>query len=107
MKKGLIAALLLLALALPGCGKKTFPPESDKPLPSAAAYAEGKELFATFETEEDAQAVAELYGIELVSFSDGVAVFHTEEDPAAVVARGKEKGWAPIEINYLRQPFSN
>ena len=108
MKKSLIAVLLLLALALPGCGKISFPRASETPAekPDPAAYAEGAELLALAKTEEEAQEIAELYGIELVSFSDGVATFHTEEDPRTVSARGQKEGWPLVEPNYIREPHS-
>lgn len=80
-----------------------LPPEPS--LTFTTSYAEGKELFSLAETEEEARAIAELYGIELVSFSDGVAVYHTEEAPDTVVARGKENGWPPIDVNYIQKAF--
>ncbi|MBR1456020.1 MAG: hypothetical protein IJ594_02515, partial [Oscillospiraceae bacterium] len=65
--------------------------------------AEGRELFTLADSEEEAQQLAELYGIELVEFGNGVATFHTEEPPAEVVARGQANGWPLIEVNYLNQ----
>ncbi len=59
----------------------------------------GEELFAVVSTEEDAQAIADQYGIELVTFAQGVATYHTEEDPGTVVRRGRENGWPPVAVN--------
>lgn len=61
-----------------------------------------EELMALVETEEEAQSIAEQYGIEFVSCSDGVAMYKTEEDPAVVIARGEEKGYPPLYLNLTR-----
>lgn len=61
--------------------------------------AEGEELLTLVKTEEEAKAIAEQYGIELVSFSYGVATFHTEEDPRDVIARGEKNGWPTLSLN--------
>ncbi len=124
-----VIAILLLLFALAGCGAKTDvvqpqelpdakepagelftgqPDDAEKTARHAALAPEGQpaeeeplsaELFTLVETEEEALELAELYGIELVRFSYGVASFHTDEDPAEVVRRGEENGWPPIEIN--------
>ena len=129
MKKGPIAALLMLLLALPGCGKKndmpkpvsvspsiTMPAESimDTPMPDnipdetqssskSRNYAEGRELLALVNDEQEAKKIAEIYGIELVRFRNGVATFHTEENPVDVINRGKENGWPLLELNHKKQ----
>lgn len=61
-----------------------------------------EELMALVETEEEAQSIAVQYGIEFVSYSDGVAVYKTEEDPAVVIARGEENGYPPLYLNLTR-----
>ena len=68
--------------------------------------APGRELFARAASEEEAQSIADLYGIALVRYVHGVASYHTEEDPGAVVARGVENGWPRLEIN-RRQSILN
>ena len=89
-----LAAALLLLIALPGCGKSVSPPEK---LPEQVT--EGEELFCLCASEEEALTIAEDYGIELVRFCDGVAVFHTEEEPAAVIRRGAESGLPRLDVN--------
>ncbi len=72
----------------------------EKPTPTPIGQVtEGKELVASVETEEEAKAIAEQYGMELVEFSYGVATFHTEEDPKDVIARGEENGWPTLSLN--------
>ena len=128
MKGTSIMLLIVLLLCLAGCGGRSSGTLSDAVQKETAApqqtdvsspeepwngvsgtgigdYAKGKELFTLTETEEEARRIAELYGIELVSFEYGVAAFHTEEDPAEVVERGRENGWPPIEINHTMQIY--
>lgn len=82
--------LPLLASLLLGCSRReavVIPPDS---APS------GGRLMCMVDTEEEARELAALYGIELVSFRSGIAVFYTEEDPAAVIQRGREQGWTEL-----------
>lgn len=65
----------------------------------AADYNKGEELWAMVSSAEEAEEIAALYGIELVSFAQGVATYHTDEDPASVVKRGRENGLPAIAIN--------
>lgn len=60
------------------------------------------QLMAIVETEEEAEDIAKLYGIELTKFSDQVATYKTDEDPVQVVERGQEKGYPKLYINYVR-----
>ncbi|MCR5090538.1 MAG: hypothetical protein K6C08_13635 [Oscillospiraceae bacterium] len=95
--------------ALSGC-TLSFP-EKESPSPTAiqqyiSDYVFGEELLALTDSEEDAKKLAELYGISLVSFSDGVATFHTEEDPEIIVQTGTDKGWPPVEVNYAVETMS-
>lgn len=79
-------------------------------LPAKEAELEGfskeslgeEQLMSLTETEEEAKAIAQQYGITLVSFSDGVATYETEEDPNEVIARGQENGYPQIYLNYVR-----
>ena len=104
MRHSIIRVLLLIAaLALAGCAKRFDPPVS--PMPSGSARpiqaAEGRELMATVGSQEEAEEIAALYGIELVDCSEHVATFHTEEDLYAVIQRGKDNGWPLLEVNYV------
>ncbi len=63
-------------------------------------YARGAELIATAHTQEDADRIAELYGITLVRWTGHIATYHTEEDPRAVIAR-REDGWPALELNRI------
>lgn len=113
MKK-LFVILLLMAL-LAGCAPAAQQPESAPTEPTAQtetssettqAYIVAK-LLCQAEDLEQAQQIAELYGITLVRFNYGLASFYTDEDPEEVIARGKENGWPELEINGFSQAFSN
>lgn len=58
------------------------------------------ELTALADSQEEADEIAQLYGIELKSYSYGVAVFTTEEDPQELMQLGQEKGYPRLEYNY-------
>lgn len=60
------------------------------------------QLMALVETEDGAEEIAEQYGIELVSFADGVATYRTQEDPNEVIGRGQENGYPQLYLNYVR-----
>ncbi|MCM1089019.1 MAG: hypothetical protein NC419_12755 [Muribaculaceae bacterium] len=60
------------------------------------------QLMTTIGTQEEAEYLASQYGIELVSFADGVATYKTDEDPNEVIARGEENGYLPLYLNYIR-----
>ncbi len=98
MKRKIVASLLLLGALLPGCARSVTvtPPPQTAVMPEVA---KGNELFCLADSEEEAKKIAELYGIELVEFSNGVATFHTEEPLDEVIKRGQDNGWKLLEIN--------
>ncbi len=63
------------------------------------AYVSGEELLCLADSKEEAQKIADMYGIELVKYGMGVATFHTEEDPYEVIARGKKEGYPELSLN--------
>lgn len=80
-----------------------FLPESDRVIDVQPEGTVAEEpLMAMAETEEEAKKIAEQYGIELVSFSDGVAVYQTDEKLADVIARGQEQGYPQLYLNLER-----
>ena len=90
MKK---TAAAVLSLLLGSCTKE-IPASED-----TVHVKEGRELFCLSETSDEAEETASLYGIELVDFSDGVAVFHYEGDAAALIETGKQNGWKQLSLN--------
>ena len=105
-QKWLVIAAALFLLICCGCGKGQPVTQGGRITPgvrATPAYAEGRELYRQVETQEEAEKTAELYGITLVHFGYGVAVFHTDENPEDVVARGKQNGWPPLSINPVHE----
>jgi len=98
---GMLAAALLLGFGCAHTGGATAPKSTD----DRAKPIEGAELTAFVEDEAAAKTLAELYGITLVSFSNRVAVYHTEEDPKTVIARGEKNGWPELAINRKSSAF--
>ena len=107
----LLAAVILLAASLVcACARSARPavsaaPPEDAPEDDLEPVAEGQELLCLAKSRGEAESIAKTYGITLVSFSDGVAVFHTEEDPRAVIRRGKENGWTELSLNRVIEPL--
>ena len=90
MKAGLVLGVLSL---LSGCTAPEAGPGK------ISGIIEGEELFCICRSQEEAEEIAESYGIELVRWSDNVAVFHTEEDPGAIIRYGQENGLVPLSLN--------
>lgn len=57
------------------------------------------QLTALADTQEEAEKIAELYGIELKAYSYGVATYTTEEDPEKIIAEGMEKGYPTLAVD--------
>ena len=57
-------------------------------------------LMATPGTLEEAEKIAELYGITLISYENKVAVYLTDKDIQELIRMGKEKGYPTIDVNY-------
>ena len=117
MKKRLLLLIIAAALIFTvGCGagesipvENTEQEETEMPdvdfystnIPSKPLeYSEEEPLFALAETQDVAEKIASDYGIELVSFSSGVATYYTDKDLSELIRWGKEQGFAPLEINY-------
>lgn len=112
MKKITVAVMIMLCmLSIAACTKKEntqghFNPEDISP-DHIIGVSEGEELLCIAESEQEAENIAELYGIELVRFSHGIAVFHTDEDLEAVAARGAENGWPELSPNTVQYALGN
>lgn len=59
----------------------------------------GEELLCLVDSKEEAQKIADEYGITLVTCSYGVATFHTDEDPHTVIDRGLKAGYTELSLN--------
>lgn len=68
------------------------------------------ELIALAQDQEEAEEIAELYGIELLSFSDGVAVFTTDKELQDLMETGDINGYPTLTVNnahYQLKEFTN
>lgn len=92
-KCGMLMILPLLLLILAGCSRETMPLE-----PRETEITGGR-LICAAETEEQAREIGELYGIELLDYQYGLALYFTEEDPNAVIKRGREQGWPELSLD--------
>lgn len=102
--------LVVLVICLCACRQDTAPsrtPAFTTPDPTAEPAGiidEAAPLISRASSREEAQEVAQLYGITLLDFSHGAALYHTEEDPREVIRRGRENGWPELTLNYIRTP---
>ena len=101
MKMKTTAIFLIMTALLSGCTNRSQPPVSTSEPVGIVNYAEGRELMCVADTEQQAREIASLYGMELVDYREGFALFHTEEDPGAVKQRGIDNGWPELEINVV------
>ena len=122
MKRTLITAgLILLSVAgLSGCGtkreltelttdstegKQIYTPVADESFtPAGAASSDNEDpdspqLTALADTLEEAQKIADLYGIELDSYSYGVAVYHTDKDISELIQLGLDNDYPTLAPN--------
>lgn len=107
----------LTALLLSGCAGQAKPeapgPTAAITQPSAPSAPETTEIGETVEpqlmaltdTRAEAEDIARQYGITLVSWQDGLALFFTEEDPETVLRRGETNGWPELSLNHQRELF--
>ena len=100
MKLKAMISAALACLMLCACGQKEAPVVETPVVP--ARYSEEMPLICSADSQEQAEQIAAQYGITLVEYSYGVASFYTEEDPAAVIRRGKEQGWVELSLNLIR-----
>lgn len=56
-------------------------------------------MIALADTKEEAQKIAELYGIELVNYSYGVAEYETTKDPQKLIALGEKNNYPALSTN--------
>lgn len=62
-------------------------------------------LLAIVASQEEAEKIAELYGITLVSVNDSLAKYSTDKDIQELIRLGHENGWPPVEPNYIDRLF--
>lgn len=118
MFKRIAAAVLcaLAAMGLTGCRDKTpsavipldttrttAPADNARETAPRETPAQSGQLTASAQTREEAEQIAELYGIELVDFAAPSALYATQEDPEAVIQRGIDNGWPLLEINHIKE----
>lgn len=85
--------------------KQAEPIGSDSPRGSVSSDTstgetdEATELIAVVDSQEEAEEIAELYGISLSSYAFHVAIYTTDRDASEVIAEGEEKGYPTLSRN--------
>ena len=101
-----IAAAVILLITATGCGQNAKLPAGEDDMAAIPVSLEnnletvsGAELMCSAADENEAFKIAKDYGITLSEFKFGVATFHTDEDPEAVIKRGKKLGLKELSLN--------
>lgn len=113
-KVRLILILSALLLLFCGCEKrsplemKEQHPEVSKTeakpeIPDPDAVDPNAQLLCITQSREEAEEIAALYGITLVEYEEGVALFYTEEAPQDVVRKGLDNGWPELSLNRYKK----
>ena len=120
MGKYWIVGVLILAVVLVGCPRAPAEPTAtaQPPPPSTAPTAaeteatqtaqtesSGTQLMGPAETLEEARELAEQYGVELLRWNYGLAVYYTEENPTEVIRRAEAAGLPELSINHSHKLF--
>lgn len=118
MEKYRIAGLLILAAILAGCARtpaetpsaaQTQPPSTTPAMEETEQATQtqpsGTQLMGPAETLAEARELAEKYGVELLRWNYGLAVYYTEEDPAEVIRRAETAGLPELSINHSNKLF--
>lgn len=87
--------ILLLPLSL--CMFSTNGPSQPQP-PVIQAH-DANTLLAITETQEEAERIAGLYGIQLTRYSDGLATYQTDKDLQDLIELGEQNGWPQLSLN--------
>lgn len=119
-----LGLILLTAVGLCGCGnrelarintdenipqlQKTDPVDEDVSLADSTENdtSATTELIAMTDTREEAEEIAELYGIELSSYSYGVATYTTDKNALELMALGEENGYPALTPNYENELYT-
>lgn len=115
MQKSLLVIFLLVILVTVCACQQSKPAHAaSKPIPTDGTVPTGApdslisdegQLIAKAESQEEAESIAELYGITLVEFKRNLALYHTDEDPREVIKRGQDNGWPELTLNHTAKPF--
>ena len=105
--KWIIIAALCVAMGLFLFGWFGSPKgvKPEKPDDQGGAAYMPDQLVGVFDDEEQAKECAKLYGIELISFNFGVALFRVEGDPKAIIEIGIKNGWPELSLNHKFEAF--
>lgn len=76
-------------------------PDVSEELQEDNGYGEATRMMALADTREEAENIASLYEMELVDFSNGVAVYETTQDPYELMKMGEMKKYPTISIDHI------
>lgn len=107
----LIAIMLCFCIRLYGLSKRTpyisnqgieTDTENEMVMPEDMSQVVKGKLIYLCNTQKEAENIAALYDIELTSFGDGVAVYHTDRDIDEIIEEGKKQGYPELHRDVIR-----
>lgn len=95
----IIGVLAVAAVAALGAAFWLKPEEREVQIEGTPIQQDRLELICMAETEEEAEKLAADYEIELISYSEKVAVFQTNKTYEEILETGKVKGLTELSLN--------
>lgn len=99
---GIIAVVVVAGL---GAAFLIKPIKREVQLDSIPMQQDKLELVGMADSEEEAEKLAEDYEIELISYSEKVAVFQTDKSYEEILEIGKNKGLTELSVNSTLKAF--
>lgn len=107
MKKSIIFIAVLAVVVVAGLGAAFWikPIRREVQLESVPIQQDKLELIGMADSKEEAEKLAEDYEIELISYSENVAVFQTDKTYEEILEIGKNKKLKELSINSTLKAF--
>ena len=107
MKKRMILFGIFAVVVVAGLGAAFWikPEIRDAQIDSVPMQLDKLELIGMADSKEEAEKLAEDYEIELISYSENVAVFQTDKSYDEIIEIGKNKKLTELSINNTLKAF--
>lgn len=105
-----VGFVLLSVAGLSGCGRNReltkMTTDIEVKTKELSGSDEPTQVMALADTQEAAQEIADLYGIELKNFSYGVATYTTDKNLQELLELGQENGYPELSLDYENQLYT-
>lgn len=66
---------------------------------------ESSQLISNAGSQEEAEEIASMYQVTLLEYTDGMALYETQEPPLDVIRRGEQEGYPQMWVNSERVAY--